>query len=327
MQHSQTIIEAQNHYLQYLYGIRGSSTATLQAVKNDLEKLTKYLATLGVIELQHVETHHVQSWLNSGRRSGLQPATLRRRLASIRGFTKHLMALNLLVKDVAESIDVPKVASPLPTGFSELELCRALETFKPSGKRKQDWFAVRDYAMIELFYSAGLRLAELVGVDVDCLDVHSGTIRVLGKGAKERMTIVGDAAMTALTEWMLIRDTTSSGREKAVFVSQQGRRLSARSVQLRVARFAEHAGLPRHMHPHQLRHSFATHMLKRSKNIRAVQSMLGHANISSTQMYTHLDTDYLSESWRHAHPRAQKLTRNSARNSARQPSTKTKQQQ
>jgi integrase/recombinase XerC len=172
---------------------------------------------------------------------------------------------------------------------------------KPAGALE-----VRDLALMELFYSSGLRLAELTGLKMRDLDLKTGQVRVLGKGSKERIAPVGSMAVKALRLWLLARSGMAAPDQQAVFVGRNGAPLGPRAVQLRVAALARAAGVPQHLHPHMFRHSFATHLLESSRDLRGVQELLGHANISTTQVYTHLDFQHLAQTYDKAHPRAKR---------------------
>lgn len=194
----------------------------------------------------------------------------------------------------------PKSPRKLPDALSPDEASRlvAIEGGEP--------LALRDRAMLELFYSSGLRLSELANLTLDRIDFASGEVRVWGKGAKERIVPVGAAAMRALVGWCEARKDIAPMTSDALFVSRNGAPISVRSIQTRMKAWAIKQGLPRHVHPHMLRHSFASHLLQSSGDLRAVQEMLGHASIASTQVYTHLDFQYLSKVYDAAHPRARK---------------------
>ena len=172
-----------------------------------------------------------------------------------------------------------------------------------------DPLAVRDRALFELAYSSGLRLSELAGLDVDRVDLATGEVRVWGKGAKERIVPVGTAALAAMRAWLPVRAALRAADPKALFVGRSGKRITPRSIERRLAEWALRQGLARHVHPHMLRHSFASHVLQSSGDLRAVQEMLGHASIASTQVYTHLDFQYLAKAYDQAHPRAKRRKR------------------
>jgi integrase/recombinase XerC len=197
----------------------------------------------------------------------------------------------------------PKTVKKLPSALSPDEAVRLVEI--PG----DDALAMRDRALFELAYSSGLRLAELAGLDVDRLDLATGEVRVWGKGAKERIVPVGAAALTAVRAWLPTRAGMPNADPNALFVGRSGKRITPRSIERRLAAWAVKQGLSRHVHPHMLRHSFASHLLQSSGDLRAVQEMLGHASIASTQVYTHLDFQYLAKAYDRAHPRAKRKKR------------------
>ena len=223
-------------------------------------------------------------------------------LSSWRGFFRYLAEEGRVASDPCVGLRPPKSPKKLPDALSPDEASRlvAIEDTAP--------LALRDRAMLELFYSSGLRLSELAGLTIDRLDWASGEVRVWGKGAKERIVPVGEPALKALTRWCAARADIAAQDSNVLFVSQHGAPISVRSIQTRMKEWAIKQGLPRHVHPHMLRHSFASHVLQSSGDLRAVQEMLGHASIASTQVYTHLDFQYLSKVYDAAHPRARKKT-------------------
>jgi integrase/recombinase XerC len=224
-------------------------------------------------------------------------------LSAWRAFFRFLRDRDATLRaDPCAGLRAPKSPRRLPSALSPEEAARLVTI------TDDDPLALRDRALFELAYSSGLRLAELASLDAGPLDVGSGEVRVLGKGAKERIVPVGAAAREALTAWLAIRGALAAPGEPALFVGRQGARLSPRAVQKRLAEWAVRQGLDRHVHPHMLRHSFASHVLQSSGDLRAVQEMLGHASIASTQVYTHLDFQALAKVYDAAHPRAKRKT-------------------
>ncbi|MEP7062557.1 MAG: tyrosine-type recombinase/integrase [Betaproteobacteria bacterium] len=232
---------------------------------------------------------------------GLSGRSLARMLSAWRAFYRHLLEVEpSLVDDPCAGLKPPKSARRLPSALSPDEAAK-LVTIDDS-----DFLGLRDRAMFELAYSSGLRLAELAGLDLDGLDIAGGEVRVMGKGSKERIVPVGAAARDALARWLAERAKVAHVDARAMFVGQSGRRLSPRAIELRLAQWAVRQGLTQHVHPHMLRHSFASHLLQSSGDLRAVQEMLGHASIASTQVYTHLDFQALAKVYDAAHPRAKR---------------------
>jgi integrase/recombinase XerC len=233
---------------------------------------------------------------------GLSGRSLARVLSSWRAFYRFVLDREPAVaENPCAGLKPPRSAKKLPSALSPDEAGQ-LATLNGG----DDALSVRDRALIELAYSSGLRLSELVGVDVDRVDLDTGEVRVWGKGAKERIVPVGTAAREAIRAWLAFRSALVATDEKAMFVGKTGRRITPRTLERRVADWAVKQGLPRHVHPHMLRHSFASHVLQSSGDLRAVQEMLGHASIASTQVYTHLDFQALAKVYDKAHPRAKR---------------------
>jgi integrase/recombinase XerC len=218
----------------------------------------------------------------------------------VRSFYTYLLREGAAMQNPAAGIRAPKAPKRLPKTFDPDQMAQLLD---PPGEAPLD---ERDLAILELLYSSGLRLAELVGLDLADLDVRDRTVRVTGKGSKTRVVPVGQKALDAIGRWLKQRAGLASATTQAVFVGRTGQRLGARAIQLRVAAIARRRGLPQRLHPHLLRHSFATHLLESSRDLRGVQEMLGHADISTTQVYTHLDFQHLAQVYDEAHPRARR---------------------
>jgi integrase/recombinase XerC len=222
-------------------------------------------------------------------------------LSAWRAFYRHLLEADPVRReDPCAGLKAPKAARRLPSALSPDEAQRLVDL------RGDDPLAVRDRALLELAYSSGLRLSELSGADVGRLDLATGEIRVMGKGAKERIVPVGAPAGEALRAWLAARAGIAPPEEPALFVTRSGSRLGPRAIERRLAAWARRQGLDRHVHPHMLRHSFASHLLQSSGDLRAVQELLGHASIASTQVYTHLDFQSLAKAYDAAHPRARR---------------------
>ncbi len=232
---------------------------------------------------------------------GLSGRSLARMLSAWRAFYRWRLSRDAALKDdPCAGLKAPKSARRLPSALSPDEAVRLVAI------EGDDSLTVRDRALFELAYSSGLRLSELAGLDLEGLDLPGGEVRVWGKGAKERVVPVGAAARDALRRWLKDRPQLAASNERALFVGKRGKRLTPRAIELRLATWAVKQGLARHVHPHMLRHSFASHVLQSSGDLRAVQEMLGHASISSTQVYTHLDFQALAKVYDKAHPRAKR---------------------
>ena len=288
-------------YLAELAEQRRQSPHTVSNYRRDLVRL---LALTGDMPLDQVQVHHIRRYVAQLHGQGLSGRTLARLLSAWRGFFKWLGRGDVVRANPCEGVRSPKSPKHLPNALSVDEAARLLEPDDES----DPLLAARDAAMFELFYSSGLRLAELAALDCAALDsaLNEGEIRVLGKRSKARIVPVGGKAREALAAWSAVRDLLAGEGETALFVGQRGGRISHRMIQLRLARRAVQQGLPRHVHPHMLRHSFASHVLQSSGDLRAVQEMLGHASIASTQVYTHLDFQHLAKVYDSAHPRAKR---------------------
>lgn len=290
------------HYLQHLAAERRLSPHTVAAYRRDLASLSE--ATCGR-PLAELTVTDLRGAIVKLRGRGLSPASVARQLSSWRGF--YVFACRRLgyPGNPCVGLRPPKAGKALPQVLSPDACTQLLER----GTAADDALQARDRAMFELFYSSGLRLSELCGLDLDDLDRDTGEAQVTGKGRKTRLVPVGRQALAAIAAWLPHRRSLLRNPSPALFVSQRGTRLSPRSVQLRLDRWALQAGLGQHVHPHLLRHAFATHVLQSSGDLRAVQEMLGHASISTTQVYTHLDWQHLARVYDQAHPRARKKTR------------------
>lgn len=233
---------------------------------------------------------------------GISASSVARQLSALRSFFQFLLTEGLMQHNPAKTVKAPKQPKPLPKSLDVDQTRQLLE------QPIEGWQAIRDQAMFELLYSAGLRVAELVSLDLSPgLDgLGAGTIKVLGKGNKQRVALVGQQAQSAMQAWLLARAEFAKSDESAVFINQKGQRLSTRSVQLRLDKRTREAGLATKMSPHRLRHACATHVLESSGDLRAVQELLGHANLSTTQIYTKLDMQHLAQVYDQAHPRARK---------------------
>ena len=298
MTHAATAVAA---YLAELAEQRRLSPHTVSSYRRDLARL---LNLAGDIPLAELQVHHIRRFAAQLHGQGLSGRSLARLLSAWRGFFNWLGRGDVVRANPCEGVRSPKSPKHLPNALSVDETARLLQ---PS----DDGDAVlltRDTAMFELFYSSGLRLAELAALDCVALDsaLNEGEVRVLGKRNKARLVPVGRKAREALAAWAALRDSLAGAEEPALFVSRRGGRISHRMIQLRLAQLALQLGLPRHVHPHMLRHSFASHVLQSSGDLRAVQEMLGHASIASTQVYTHLDFQHLAKVYDAAHPRAKR---------------------
>jgi integrase/recombinase XerC len=289
--------ELLDDYLRHLAHERRLSAHTARGYERDIKAL---IELAGATPLSRLQVHEVRRFVAQLHARGLDGKSLARALSAWRGFFKFLARDRGFQQNPCAGIRAPKAAKKLPRVLSPDEAGHLMAIDGDST------LALRDKAMLELFYSSGLRLSELTGLAPGDVNFDDATVRVTGKGAKTRIVPVGSYALVALRAWLTKRDRLAAAGEAALFVNNKGRRLSARSVQLRLERWALKQGLGRRVHPHVLRHSFASHLLQSSGDLRAVQEMLGHASISTTQVYTQLDFQHLAKVYDAAHPRAKK---------------------
>jgi integrase/recombinase XerC len=286
-------------YLDALRHQRRLSPATLKNYAHALELL---LSLLGETELRSVEPAHIRRFVALMHSKGLAPRSLALMLSAWRGFYRWLVRYRGFSANPVLGVRAPKAARPLPKALS-VEAAQRLFDEKPEAPA-----LVRDAAMFELLYSSGLRLGELISLNVDDghLDLAQGEVTVTGKGSRTRTVPVGAKARDALKAWIITRSQLAAPGERALFVGSRGRRIAQTVVGARLKAWAGQRGISEHVHPHMLRHSFATHVLQSSQDLRAVQELLGHASISTTQVYTHLDFQALAKVYDAAHPRAKK---------------------
>jgi integrase/recombinase XerC len=292
--------DALARFRQYLTRERRLSGHTDSNYARDLAALVRFCAQQGITDWAALEHEQVRLFAARSHASGLAPRSVQRRLTAVRSFLNFLIREGMLNHNCAVEVRAPKGARHLPGTLDADSMARLLEI--PG----QDMLAVRDRALMELLYSSGLRLAEIVGLDLQDLNLADRTVRVLGKGSKTRVLPVGRKALAALSAWLTLRASLVKPDDPAVFVGAAGRRLGPRAIQKRVEFWALRQGLPMHVHPHLFRHSFASHLLESSGELRAVQELLGHADISTTQVYTHLDFQHLARIYDATHPRARK---------------------
>jgi integrase/recombinase XerC len=287
-------------FRRYLATERRMSPHTDSNYARDLAALVKYCDANKLGDWPALDAQHVRMFAARSHAGGLAPRSIQRRLSAVRSFCNFLARERVLRSNPAVEIRAPKVARKLPNTLDADQMARLLEL--PPG----DAFVTRDRAMMELLYSSGLRLAELTGLGLTDVDLKDRTVQVLGKGRKSRIVPVGRKAIEAINAWLRQRASVKRADPAALFIGRNGRRLGARAVQLRVAYWARKQGLGVHVHPHLFRHSFASHLLESSGELRGVQELLGHADIATTQIYTHLDFQHLARIYDASHPRARK---------------------
>lgn len=286
-------------YIQHLTFERGLSQLTCQNYTRDILLLESLAEST---DLKTITPAQVRRFIGKMHARDLSSKSIARALSAWRGFYDYLIQHHGYTQNPAHGLRAPKAAKTLPQALS---VDQAVNFVDIQGDGILD---LRDRAILELFYSSGLRLAELVNLDIDRLDFTDGTVEVIGKGRKTRIVPLGSHAADAMQKWLQARTliSTDEANKLAVFITKQGKRVTPRAVQYRVKAWAIKQGVSANLHPHMLRHSFASHVLQSSQDLRAVQEMLGHANISTTQVYTHLDFQHLSKIYDSAHPRAKK---------------------
>lgn len=287
-------------FINHLADERRLSPHTLSNYRRDLEQLLLFCRQQQITAWSALTAHHVRGLVAWRHRAGQGGRSIQRELSALRSFFKYLLREGEVTISPAVGISAPKSPRKLP---DVLDVDQMGQLLTPP---LNDPLALRDHAMMELLYSSGLRLAELVGLDLHDVDIADGTVRVTGKGAKTRVIPVGRLALEALQHWLPKRAGLAPPDQSALFVSRDGARLSHRSVQQRLKQRGLQQGVAVQVHPHRLRHSFASHLLESSGDLRAVQELLGHANISTTQIYTHLDFQHLAQVYDKAHPRAKR---------------------
>ncbi len=288
-------------FVEQLLYERRASPHTAKAYRRDITKLIEHCEFLGIPEWSEVKTHDIQDFIKVRHRDGLEGRSLRRELSAIRSFLQFLVKSRCLDDNPANYVKAPKPAKKLPKTLDHDQIAGLLNGI-PESVLEQ-----RDLAIWELFYSSGLRLSELANLDLDDVDLKQGSVVVKrGKGGKSRMLPVGRCAIEAIQAWLGSRTALMPRETSALFLSNRGNRLSGRSIESRLSDWSRKHNLRESVHPHMLRHSFASHLLQASGDLRAVQELLGHSNISTTQIYTHLDFEHLAAVYDQAHPRAKK---------------------
>lgn len=308
-------------FFTHLSDERRCSPRTLESYRQALSKLTAFCAHHAIDDWQAITSHQVRALASAQHRMGLGARSIQHLLSAVRSFCDFLVREGVLSNNPAVGIRAPKAPRKLPKTLDVDQMKGLLTPDSPSDgvavearqvvpaiPRDQQPLLIRDLAMLELMYSSGLRLSELTHLQCPDVDLGDAMVRVIGKGNKTRLVPVGSHAIAALRHWLQHRATLASPDEAALFVGARGTRLTPRAVQLRVRQWAATHGSGGHVHPHMLRHSFASHLLESSGDLRAVQELLGHADLSTTQIYTHLDFQHLANVYDSTHPRAKKRT-------------------
>lgn len=288
-------------FLTYLRDVRQLSAHTIKNYERDLQSLQTYSQAHGNKSANELIEADIRGWVSQQHRSGLAGSSIQRSLSAVRSFYNYLSRESGHLRNPAAAVQAPRNPRKLPKTLDTDQVNRYLKFDSDSS------VAIRDSAMAELFYSSGLRLAELAAVNVEDVDGQQNLISVTGKGNKTRTLPIGRVALEAIRAWLKVRPTDSADERKTpLFTSSRGGRISVRNIQARLRLQGRKSGMQQDVHPHMLRHSFASHMLESSGDLRAVQELLGHANISTTQIYTHLDFQHLAKVYDAAHPRAKR---------------------
>lgn len=292
-----TTVEA---YLEYLRTEKRAATHTVTNYRRDLLRIAEFCKQQQIGDWADLQVTDLRNYIGQRHKNKISGSTIQRELVAVRSLFRYLQRMDLVTGNPAASVKAPKQHKPLPKVIDVDQMASVLNI------QPDSFLEVRDLAIMELFYSSGLRLSELVMLDIQDLDLNAGYLRVrFGKGGKQRQIPIGQKAVCALANWLSFRSKTEPFVH-ALFTSKSGERLSQRSIQLRIDRWCKKNGLSEHVHPHMLRHSFASHLLESSQDIRAVQELLGHSDIGTTQIYTHLDFQHLAKIYDAAHPRAKR---------------------
>jgi integrase/recombinase XerC len=295
------LINAIQQFVLHLEQERRMSAHTVSNYQRDLRRCATFLLTKDIKQWASFKTKHVRQFIAELNREQLSARSIQRHLSSIRSFFRYLIREGLVNENPAQAVQAPKAQKRLPATLDVDQISGLLDHIT-----QETFIGCRDRAMMELFYSSGLRLAELAQLDCRDVDLADQLAYVTGKGNKERVVPIGGQAIEAIKVWLQRREEYKSLNQTALFISKRGSRLGVRSIQQRLKHWGKRQGISDHVHPHRLRHAFASHMLEASGDLRAVQELLGHADISTTQIYTHVDFQHLATVYDTAHPRAKK---------------------
>lgn len=287
-------------FLAFLIYEKQYSHHTISNYQRDINYFLNFCSQERLDNFAAVDGQHIRLFVAKRHRQGIQSRSLKRNLSSLRQLFNYLVREKITLNNPVLGISAPKAAKPLPKVMDADEISYTLNQSADSA------LLTRDLAMLELLYSSGLRVSELTRLNCSCVDFQQALVTVTGKGNKQRTVPVGSKALAQLQRWLALRQEIAQSHEAALFVSQRGGRISIRAVQARLKKWGITCGLDEPLHPHKLRHSFASHMLESSGDLRAVQELLGHADISTTQVYTHLDFQHLANVYDKTHPRAKK---------------------
>ncbi len=292
--------QIRENFLHHLETEKRFSANTVASYRRDLKSLEKYCLDQKITVWRNLKTHHLRTYTAKIFSRGLGPRSIQRRLSGIRSFMNYLLREGLIKSNPASGIKTPKAPKRLPNVLDVDQINQLLNI------RETSPTSLRDKAILELLYSSGLRLSELVNLNPIDLNLKDKSLMVMGKGGKTRLVPIGQKAIEAVNQWLDVRSKLAKTDEEALFVGTKGVRLGQRAIQARITHWGKKNGIQQGVYPHLLRHSFATHLLEASGDLRAVQELLGHKDISSTQIYTHLDFQHLAETYDKAHPRSGK---------------------
>ena len=303
---SVALSEIRDAFLKYLESELNLSSNTIRAYLGDLDSFFEHLEKLDVTDFSKLELSHIRSWLANQQVKGGARTTLSRRAVSIRLFTKWATKKGYLAKDVGATLATPKGARTLPDVLNVADAGLAMDALATRVAEEDGPLSKRDCAMVEVLYASGARVSELCGLDLQDIDYERNTIRVIGKGNKERTIPLGNPAMRALDAWLKEGRPSLAGdkSDRAVFLGARGKRIDQRTVRTVVYQALEALEGAVKLGPHALRHSAATHLLEGGADLRTVQEILGHASLATTQIYTHVSTERLQKAFKQAHPRA-----------------------
>jgi integrase/recombinase XerC len=288
------------HFYRFLQSEKQFSPHTLKAYQRDISRLMIFIEAQQITAWGLLDEQHIRQFISQLHRQGMGGKSIQRLLSSLRRLFRYLQTSHLISSNPASHVRAPKSERRLPEVMHPQQIQQLLHT------RSEQPLELRDHAILELLYAGGLRLSELISLNLEDIDWASRQLQVLGKGRKQRHCPFGRAADTALKKWLKCRDNLVKGDEKSLFVSKSGNRLSASSIRARIHKLCREKGIEQRVYPHLMRHSFASHMLEASQDLRAVQELLGHAHLKTTQIYTHLDFQQLARTYDAAHPRALK---------------------
>jgi len=292
--------EIRDSFLRHLETEKRFSENTVLSYRKDLESLEKYCLDQKITAWRNLKTHHIRTYTAKIFSRGLGPRSIQRRLSGIRSFMNYLLREGLIKTNPATGVKTPKAPKRLPNVLDVDQINQLLNITETNP------ISLRDKAILELLYSSGLRLSELVNLNPIDLNLKDRSLMVTGKGGKTRLLPIGKKAIEAISQWLAVRNQLAKIDEEALFVGTKGDRLGQRAIQARITHWGKKNGIQQGVYPHLLRHSFATHLLEASGDLRAVQELLGHKDISTTQIYTHLDFQHLAETYDKAHPRSGK---------------------